>query len=277
MLAAVRKAHDITVSSYFLRQGPLQDALLRAARRHASVHVRLDGTPFGGSASNLPDSRRAVDALRALHADAQFVHLPKTDGPALHMKAVVCDGVAFLDDRNWTAGRDTILRDDTAGHVKAIEAAALRQRAATVGALSLSKAGALAAEARMLRATARHGEVDVETETLGKSRVSHALRDLLSQHVRCRVLVSAQAFSKSETTQKAAKSLARAGADVRIVRSTEKFAVTPAHAWIGSANASAPFPHPDDIEWSLTSRDERIVRAMHRRFDAGWRDSKPIS
>jgi phosphatidylserine/phosphatidylglycerophosphate/cardiolipin synthase-like enzyme len=276
MLAALRKARKVTFSSYFLKPGDVEDALIAAAARHADVEVRLDGDLYGGSRARDSDNRAAVAALRKAGAHVQVIHRGEGDGSAMHMKAAVCDGVAFLDDCNWSGKSDIIIRDDRPSHVRAIREAILRRDARSTGHLSLTKLDALRAEAAAIRSAGR--EVDVETEYLGNSSpVFHVLRVLLSKHVRCRILVSERAFKESTGTQSAAQKLATAGADVRLVKSSDKFAFAGAHAWVGSANATSAFPKPDDVEWSLTSHDAGVGRALRARFNAHWRQAKAIA
>jgi phosphatidylserine/phosphatidylglycerophosphate/cardiolipin synthase-like enzyme len=276
MLAALRTAHRIAFSSYFLRRGPLERALIAARPRGAEVHVRLDGRLYGGSRDNAAESRRALSELRRAHIDARFVHVTADDKPGLHMKAAVCDGVAFLDDCNWAGYGDTVVRDDTASHVRAIREAALSRRGEGTGSLALTKLGALSAEARTISGAKAGSEVDVETETLGASAVSNALRQLAASGVHCRLLVSDRAV-RYATTHDAAISLQRDGVDVRTVKASEKLALAGRRAWIGSANASWPYLNRHDVEWSLTTTDESMRRRLKERFDAHWRDATPIA
>jgi phosphatidylserine/phosphatidylglycerophosphate/cardiolipin synthase-like enzyme len=277
MLAALKKAHKVTFSSYFLKPGAVEDGLIAAAKRHADVQVRLDGNLYGGSRVRERDNRAAVAALEKAGAHVKLVHLNDNDGPAMHIKAAVCDGAAFLDDCNWTRGRDAIVRDDTRSHVRAVRDAILGRTAARAGHLSLTKIDSLRAEAVALR-TRPSREVDVETEYLGAStQVSSVLHALLAKHVRCRVLVSERAFNESSNTAAQARKLAQAGADVRVVAASDKLAVSGSHAWIGSANATSPFPRPGDLEWSLSSTDPHLVHALRARFMAHWRQARAIA
>lgn len=272
MLASLRSASKVTFSSYFLKPGPVVDALLEAAARpHSAVHVRLEANLFGGSKSMDPENQDAFCLLKDAGIDVQLV-----EEPDLHMKAAVCDGVAFLDDRNWNTHGDTIVRDDTRSHVKALRDAILQRDSAAPGNLRLTKTGALYAEAHMLRA--KHvREVDVETEFLGGSPVSKALRDLRAKNVRCRVLISAQAYKRGGPTSHAAHSLAKIGVDVRIAKANEKLAVAGTHAWVGSANASSTHPFPDAVEWSLTTPNPHVVRGIRARFNENWRASSALA
>ncbi|HKU68625.1 MAG TPA: phospholipase D-like domain-containing protein [Candidatus Baltobacteraceae bacterium] len=278
MVSSLKSAQDVTFSSYFLRPGPVENALFAAAaRRREHVHVRLEGTLYRGSGEMAPENRYALERLHALRADVRLVHRSDADGPGLHIKAAVCDGVAFLDDRNWNVNGDTVVRDDTPSHVRAIRDAILHREADPVRGLALSKWDALDAEAHVLRAAAHAREVDVETEYLGGSLVSKALRELRAKGVRTRVIVSEQAYKEDRTTTRvAAKSLAASGVDVRIARASEKIAVAGTRAWIGSANATSTYQSANAVEWSLSTSDKRVVHALQQRFNARWREATPV-
>lgn len=277
MLEALQSAREVTFAAYFLKPGPVADGLLRAARRGAAVTVRADGDLYGDCRSKMAGSRAVLDALRRAGADARLAHRSDRDGPGLHMKAAVCDGVAFLDDCNWDRGGDTVVRDDSPSHVRAIREAMLQRDGGRHRTLSLSKTGALYAERRVLGARPRPREVRVETEDLGGSPVSQRLRGLIAKGVRCRVLVSERAFKQYAGTHKAALSLQKAGADVRTVPASEKMAVAGARCWIGSANATSTHPNGRDVDWALTTADARFARELKHRFDAHWRESQPLS
>jgi len=87
----------------------MRDALIRAAERGAHVAVTLQADPYRN-----PDGKRDNrEAARLLStAGAEVTLLPSTRAP-FHLKAAVCDGVAYLDDRNWTArGPEMVIADD---------------------------------------------------------------------------------------------------------------------------------------------------------------------
>jgi len=277
MLGALRTARDVTFAAYFLKGGTIVEGLKQAAKRGAHVQVRLDGALYGGTARWSAESHKSARTLRRYGADVTFLHLRKHDGPGLHIKAAVCDGAAFLDDCNWARGGDTVMRDDTPAHVRAIRAAVLQREGSGIGGLALTKDAALKAESHVLRRRSRSGTVEVETEELGASKVSQALRDLLAHHVHCRVLVSEWAVKNANhRTQDAALSLEKAGAEVRMAKTSEKIAVAGACAWIGSANATSPYFNGGDIDWSLTTADPYIIRGLKSHFANHWRASLPI-
>jgi phosphatidylserine/phosphatidylglycerophosphate/cardiolipin synthase-like enzyme len=274
MLRAVRSARNITFSAYVLRPGPVEQALEAAAKRGAHVRVRLDGYLWGGTKSMSASNRQSVRALRAAGADARLVHREDGDGPGLHIKAAVCDGVAFLDDCNWNLAGDTVLRDTAQSHVSAVRRAALQRDVAPAGSLSLTKADALQSEAAALE-RARSKNLEVETESLHVSAVSGALRRLAQQGMRCRVLVSERALRSDRKMQREIASLERAGVDVRATRSSEKFAIAGDRVCIGSADATSTNHDADRIEWCIRTAKPSIVRELKARFAERWRASTP--
>lgn len=277
MLLAMRSARNVTFSAYLLHPGPVEDTLIAAAKRHAQVQVCLEAHPYRGTPRMAADNRAAVRALREAGADARLISRAAGDGPAMHMKAAVCDGAAFLDDRNWNRAGDTVIRDDVPAHVRAIAAVLGGEDAAADG-LAFDKDNAIRLESQVL-ATVRSGHADVETETLGSSVVSGALRRLAKAGVHCRLLVSSVAVKQQwGRTRVEAASLKRDGVDVRVTKSNEKFAIAASKcAWVGSANATSPHDDGDCIDWGLSTRTPEMVRALENRFNAYWRDAKPLS
>jgi PLD-like domain len=272
MLRALACARHVTFSSYILRPGPVEKALEDAAKRGAHVQVTLDGYLWGGTAQMADGNRESVRLLKNAGADVRVVHRTKDDGPGLHMKAAVCDGVAFLDDCNWNMSGDTVICDDTHTHVRAIREAALERDGSSVGRLSLTKADALRAQAELLE-SARVKSVDIETEFLGASTLSARLRSLARHGVRCRVVVSERAMRTDERTRLEAASLERDGVRVRTARSSEKFVIAGDSACVGSADATSTYRDPDQIEWSVRTNRPSVVRRLKERFDARWRQS----
>ncbi|HEY0613859.1 MAG TPA: phospholipase D-like domain-containing protein, partial [Candidatus Elarobacter sp.] len=99
MLARVASSREVAFGAYFLPPNAVREALVSAAGRGAQVAVTLQADPY----RNPHGARFNADAARALRAaGARVTLLPSASAP-FHVKAAVCDGVAFLDDRNWTA------------------------------------------------------------------------------------------------------------------------------------------------------------------------------
>jgi|SRR5579884_657226 len=275
MLAALRSASSVTFSAYMLRPGPVEQALAAAARRGASVRVRLEGDLWGGTRAMNAANLRSVQALQRSGADAKIVHRPGAGGPALHMKAAVCDGAAFLDDCNWNASGDTVIEDTSRAHVRAVREAALQHGGARCGNLALDKAHAIAREAALLRAP-RVQTVRLESEALHPCAVTARLRQLARAGVRVRVLLSQRCVRGDPATLSEVRSLQRDGVVFRVARSGEKFAVAGNRAWVGSADATGTRFDGDRIEWAIATRDANIVGALRRRFTERWRASKAM-
>ena len=256
-----------------LQPGRTLRALEAAARGGALVRVRLEGRPYGGGSDALARvNQRAAARLRKAGALVTFADRTGDGTPALHMKALVCDGVAYLDDRNFPNGCDTIIRDDCKRDARAVVAAAngIPARSAT---LALTKKDAENREASLLDRAAPGSEADVSTESFGlASSVYSALRRAARRGVHCRLLVC----DRDVTPQcRHALALMRSyGVDVRAGASAEKIAVVGGTgAWIGSANATSSYYAGGTIDWGLRTDARPIVRALRRRFEEAWHES----
>lgn len=266
------------LTSYTLRSGPVLDELEDAARRGARVTVRLEGRPYADPAGEIAAAnRRAIKALRTAGADAKLVDTNSRNGPALHMKAAVCDGVAYLDDRNWPGRGDSILRDDFRADACAIESAALNRRAARAPEFWTNKRDALWAERRLLASAGNAKRVDVESESFGAGSGTYGRLKLLAQSgVPCRLIVAQR--DVNDTSKRALQSLARAGVAVRLSESDEKMAlVDGSRAWLGSANSTSSFKNGDQIEWALRTDAPAVLAHYARRFERTWRGSTPFA
>lgn len=271
VVAAIRSAQSVLLTAYALRPGRVLDSLEGAARDGARVTVRLEGRPYGDSAGELiADNRRAVKALRRLGADAKLVDTNSRSGPSLHMKAAVCDGVAYLDDRNWPDGGDTIVRDDFRTDVAAIEAASLRKPPVRSKEFWTDKAQALAAERRLLDSATHAKRVDVESESFGSGSGTYgALKRLARSGVPCRLIVALRDLNAR--SERALDSLAQAGVAVRVSSSDEKMAIVDGtRAWIGSANSTSSYVNGDQIDWGLRTDAPDVLKHLRRRFQTTW-------
>lgn len=273
MLAAVESARRIDFCAYFLPSPRVEQALEAAARRGAEVHVRLEGRLFRGTRAMNARNSDALRRLRAAHADAKYVDRAASTGPGMHMKAAVCDAVAYLDDCNWNV-RDAVIRDDRSGDVRAIRNASQLRSAGGTPSLALNKRRALDLEAAVLL-HAHPKRVDVETESLSSSAVTSAIRTLAGKGVRCRLLVSARELAQMRPDL---LSLEKLGVQVRTVSVSEKLAIADrSRAWIGSANATSPYYNGDCIDWGLRTSDAHIADALQKRFNANWRHGHAVS
>lgn len=272
----MQSARSVLLTAYTLRPGSMLDAVEEAARRGARVTVRLEGSPYADPTGALTaNNKRIVRELRRLGADAKVVDTNARNGPALHMKAAVCDGVAYLDDRNWPNSGDTIVRDDFAADIAAIRSAALFGRADHTPEFSTSKRDALWAERRLLAGAGRAKRVDVESESFGAgSGVYGELKQLATSGVSCRLIVSRRDLN--DKSRRALTALAQSGVAVRISDSDEKMAVVDgARGWIGSANATSAFANGDQIDWGLRTDAPDVLHHLSRRFAATWGTATP--
>lgn len=273
---AIERGQTVLFSAYVLRPGQLLDALEAAARRGAHVTVRLEGRPYAGSDENeaarlAAQNRDAVADLRAAGGDAAVVDACEGDGPPLHLKAAVCDGVAYVDDRNWPGdGADTILRDDFAGDVAAIDGALLHTPASPPKWFWTTKAQALAGETRLLYGAQHAHNVEVESESFGRDGAYGALKALAAAGVHCRLLV-AQRDVNPKSLQ-ALEELERDGVQVRAGDFDEKMAIVDgARAWTGSANAT--YGYQDQLDWGVRTDSPHVVQALEAHFNAHWNES----
>jgi len=277
VLRAIGSARSVLLTAYTLRPSPMLNALEAAARRGARVTVRLEGCPYGDTSGALArENREAVKALRGLGADATLADTNARNGPALHMKAALCDRVAYLDDRNWPVRGDTIVRDDFRADVAAIESAALGRGTVHTREFWTSKRDALWAERRLLASAAHAKRVNVESESFGAgSGVYGALKALAQSGVSCRLVVAQRDLNAK--SKRALASLAQAGVAVRVSESDEKMAIADGkRAWIGSANATSPFQNGDQIDWGLRTNAPDVLRHLNRRFAETWRAATPF-
>lgn len=279
LLAALRTARDVTVLAYTLRPGPLEDAITGAARRGAHVRLRLEGRPFHDAEGTLlEDNRAAVAAVRAAGGDARLVDA--ADGAAaLHAKAALVDGVTYLDDRNFAFdGEETVLRDTFAADAARIADAAADRGDAPSAFFQMRKHDALASEARLLASAQRGDDVVVETESCGAfNRAYAALDGLAKRGAAPRLLVAARDLQNNDRERAALLALQHDGVRVRVIDADEKFALAGRRAWTGSANASAAFSHPDQIDWGVRTDNPAVVTHFRATFEQRWQNAVPLS
>jgi hypothetical protein len=278
--SVLASAHAIGVFAYTLRRGPMLSGLEAAARRGAHVSVRLEGTPFGDpDGSFARANRRIADELAKCGVDARLAHAGADAArqAPLHAKAIVADGRLFLDDRNW--GRnDFVVCDGNRGDVRAVRDA-LEEDAPSVRrpAFAFAKRDALAGEAGLLRSAEHGDDVIVESESFGNDNpVYVALEALAKGGATPRLLVSSREAASNRKERNALERLSRDGVAVRLCSDSEKFALAGRRAWVGSANASPAFGHPDMIDWGLRTEDRGIVDAARDRVEARWRSARPL-
>jgi nucleotide-binding universal stress UspA family protein len=258
VITRIGDARDVAFGSYFLPHGPMRDALIRAAERGAHVAVTLQADPYRN-----PDGKRDNrEAARLLStAGAEVTLLPSTRAP-FHLKAAVCDGVAYLDDRNWTArGPEMVIADDDPTDVSLVRDAVHDMRAGADLTLATRKDEALRREVQLV-AQAGDEPVVVETERVRSSPLVEVLR----RHARAgapTTLVVGRTRHHSRGERGALRSLARDGVIVREGGTNEKLALVGDAAWIGSGNATGAWGRgAGQIEWGLVTRDAALVEAV---------------
>lgn len=276
LVAELSRASRVEVYSYTLERGPVLAALEAAARRGARVRVRLEGTPFPDHAGALSKYNRGLaDALRRCGADARLLHDGSDAGPPMHAKAIVADGRLFLDDRNFNSS-DLIVGDDQSCDVAALRDAVAGKPADGKPALAFDKLGAVEREADLINSSRRGSDVIVVSETFGTGPVCTALDDFAKRGGSPRLVVSDRAARGNLKEARALGRLEADGVRVRVASDSEKFAVAGTRAWIGSANASSPFPRPKTVEWGGCTRSRSIVAELQSRSAALWQRARPF-
>ncbi|MGC1381476.1 MAG: hypothetical protein WA814_10710, partial [Candidatus Baltobacteraceae bacterium] len=158
VLTALARGERIAAEAYTLH-GDVLHAIEAAARRGASVVIRLAGSPYEDPKGRLARENAAlVRELRAAGADAALE-------PGLHAKAIEVDGTLYLDEKNWQSGDLVVSIADPA-------------EAATIPAV---KHEALAREAQALRDARRDDGPIVESESFGCCNAVCGARDALAR------------------------------------------------------------------------------------------------
>ena len=257
VLTRIAGAHDVAFGSYFLPHGAMRDALSVAAHRGAHVAVTLQADPF----RNPFGARCNAQSARVLRTAGADVALLPSDRAPFHIKAAVCDGVAYLDDRNWTKrGPEIVVADDDPADV-ALVREALAGHGGADRALATRKDVALAREVDLIEG-ARGAPVIVETERVATSPLTRALQ----RHARAGAttsLIVGRSTRRSARETSAIKQLVADGVDVRVCGSNQKLALAGGTAWIGSGNATgASGRSAAQLEWGMRTRNPAIVSAV---------------
>jgi hypothetical protein len=266
MLAAVGSAREVAFGSYFLPRGAVRDALAGAARRGAHVAVTLQADPY----RNPFGARCNADAARELRAAGVEVALLPSRFAPFHLKAAVCDAVAYLDDRNWTKrGPEIVVADGNRRDV-ALVRAALAGRGGAGAALATRKDAAQQREVDLIEHAGR-ATVVVETERVATSPLTRALQAHAAAGAPT-TLVLAHAARHASREAKAIADLIASGVAVRETGRNEKLALAGDTAWIGSGNATgAAGRSAAQLEWGMLTREPALVAAVRAALarDAG--------
>jgi hypothetical protein len=274
-------AQQIALTAYTLREGPVLDALLAAARRGAEVSVRLERDPLDDAAGTLHAANAATLAkLRGAGATAEAT---KPGEPVLHLKAAVVDGVAWLDDRNWASGgAERILRDTDADDVAAVTSAVAGGPGADRH-LATTKSGAQRLEGDVI-AKAGSAPLVLESESFGNGTIYNALLHRAEAHLFTRLIVAGREAGQagSHTERAHLARLAALGVEVRVGNPKhndldEKLAVAGDGAWVGSANATyARGTYGAQRDWGMATRDSAIVDGLRSAFERNWSAARPL-
>jgi hypothetical protein len=267
VLAQVAGAHDVAFGAYFLQpHSAATGALLEAARRGAHVSVTLQADPY----RNPYGARANAAVARELRASGADVRLLPSDATPFHLKAAVCDGVAFVDDRNWTKrGPEIVLADDDPRDVALVRDALTRAGAADAASAAAAAGAGLAvrkdeALRRELQLVEHAGAtpVIVETERVATSPLTRALQRRAANGDPTTLIVG-RASRRSRTEAKALADLKRDGVDVRVGGTNEKLALAGDTAWIGSVNATGVAGrNAGQLEWGTITRDPALVATV---------------
>jgi hypothetical protein len=275
-VAALTAAHTIDLAAYTLPPGAVRAALAGAARHGARVTIHLEGHPPCDPHGGL----RAYNAALAadLRAAGATVVLTSPADPVLHLKAAVTDGVAWLDDRNWTGGGGaTLLRDADPADV-AVVRAALAGVPAHDRHLATSKREAQALELAAI-AAAGTAPLAVATESFGPGEVAAALLARARAGRPTRLLVAGrEAHAAAGARERSLlRRLAAAGVRVRVGRDAEKLAVGGPAAWVGSANATySGGAYGTQRDWGLLTRERPLIDTLRAAFSRAWAGARPL-
>jgi hypothetical protein len=270
--ADIAGARDVTLGTYVLRTGsPVQQALLQAAHHHAHVEVTLQRDPYRTDKA----ARLNTEAARELRHAGVRVRLLNLARTAFHIKAAVCDGVAYLDDRNWPKkGPQTVLKDRAPRDVALLRAALTGNPPRSCRAFALRKDDALARETALIRHAGR-ATVVVESENIGRSPVADALREHAARGART-VLILGDWRGRSPAESRLIENLRAEGVEVHETGRNEKLALVGDRAWIGSANATGAFDErtASQTDWGTVTRAKELVGAVkHALRRDGARDA----
>ena len=255
--AAIRRASHVEFGSFVLGGGPVRDALAAAAERGADVDVVLARRPYATGAGGARENAGSAEILRDAGAHVTLMHGRAT---WFHVKGAVCDGVAYLDDRNFPRTDQTVLRDDDPNDV-ALVSAAIHGTGTTSPTLATEKDDALWQEANLIRG-ATGKPVIVETETFGPGIVSSALRLHAQSGAPTTLIVSPEVAAKPQT-RAMLRGMRSAGVEVHETGSSEKCALAGDTVWVGSANASFAFGDAGkQIDWGVVTREPHVVDAV---------------
>jgi hypothetical protein len=274
VIAALAQARSVDLCAYTLApRGAVAAALEAAGDRGADVHVTLEA--FADRDRTYALRREARATAAALEAHGVHVRLGLPDGGMVHLKAAVIDGTAYLDDRNWTAGGETIVADARPADV-AVVRDAIGGRTVATATLATEKDAALLLESAAI-GSGTGDRVDVESESFGASVVSASLRARAAAGAHVRLLVNGNvAFAAGSGRERAVlRSLAAQGVEIRTTPSAEKLCVAGDRGWVGSANPT--FDRAPTTDWGLALSDAAMLAPLEAAFERTWRTARAFA
>jgi hypothetical protein len=258
LTAEIAAARHVAFGAYVLGSGPVRAALVSAAQHGADVDVVLPRAPWPDPAGDV--ARTNAAAAGALRGAGAHVRWARPDPhTTFHLKAAVCDGVAYLDDRNWTrSGADLVVADHDRSAVRLVRDA-LRGHGGAIAGLATRKDAAQQLELELI-ASAGAAPVTVETETIGAGPLSAALAQHAASGAPTTLIVSAAEAAHERGLLAHLRSV---GVDVRGGGTNAKLALVGARAWIGSANATfAGKDYGAQLDWGTVTADAPLVAAV---------------
>ena len=281
LVGALQHARDISLTAYTLPSGSVLHALANAARNGAHVKVRLEGYVYKDDGTVSTANAQAIQTLTQAGADAKLVHESVDASDAmLHLKGAVVDRTLFLDDRNWPDdGADTIVRDTFGEDARMAGDAVDGKSDFPTRFFAVRKRDALASEARLIREAGLGDDVIAESESFGADNaVYSALEQAAKRGAHVRLLVSEREIRNNPNEQQAVAHLESDGVVVRTCNADEKFAIVRnARGWVGSANATAAFNKPDQLDWGLRTDEPSIVAHLRNTFESRWDAATNVS
>jgi hypothetical protein len=253
-------ARQVALGGYLLPSGPVRDALIAAAaHKGARVDVVLPRAPWPDPRGTL--ARMNAETARELRAAGVHVRLvPADDHTTFHLKAAVCDGVAYLDDRNWThSGHDLVVADDEPAAVKLVRDTLRGRGGGIADGIATRKDAAQRLEVDLI-AQAGDTPITVESETIGAGALTAALAAHARGGAPTTLIVNGAESGRARTLL---ADLRRDGVAVRVGGSNEKLALVGTRAWIGSANATfAGKDYGAQLDWGTVTADPALVAAV---------------
>ncbi len=122
-------------------------------------------------------------------------------------------------------------------------------------------------------------DVILESESFGASnRVYSALERAVLRGAHVRLLVSERDSQGNAHELAALLRLQKDGAAVRTCGADEKFAIVrDTRGWLGSANATAAFDHPDQLDWGARTDSPAILAHLRHAFEERWNSAAPVT